>query len=251
MDLFSVPVTGEKIPRGWFAHLVFFINSLRLRTSSNLFCVNHTEGGTTIEPTPALIQALERASAPVSGDITSGLTATVSGGTASVAVSGSSPLKIIPGSNIRLSGGTNGELIVSAESSLNYYPIWGDLGPATLQVDWGQPAGNVSQITPIVLDYSGYLYIQCGPTISLNQSNGYSDWFTCFVYVDGQEVACFFKHSTFTLPSGMTDFEQTESFDQTQMIPVHLGSTVTAYWETHANIQPNLGLTLYYDTIHI
>lgn len=48
------------------------------------------------------------------GGTASGLTATVSGGTATVAISGSTALVIEPGANIQISGGTNGELIISA-----------------------------------------------------------------------------------------------------------------------------------------
>ena len=57
---FPVPVSNNKIPRGWFAALVRFMNSLLLRGDGRSFAVTHTTEGTTIKPTPALIQALER-----------------------------------------------------------------------------------------------------------------------------------------------------------------------------------------------
>lgn len=44
----------------------------------------------------------------------SGLTATVSGGTATVDVSGVNPLELVAGANVNITGGTNGEVIVSA-----------------------------------------------------------------------------------------------------------------------------------------
>ena len=66
---FPVPVSNNKIPRGWFAALVRFMNSLLLRGDGRYFAVTHTTEGTTIKPTPALIQALERSggAAPAAG----------------------------------------------------------------------------------------------------------------------------------------------------------------------------------------
>jgi len=58
---FQVPVSNKPIPRGWFAALVRFMNSLILRGDGQYFSVTHTTEGTTINPTPALLQALERA----------------------------------------------------------------------------------------------------------------------------------------------------------------------------------------------
>jgi len=66
---FPVPVSNQSIPRGWFAALVRFMNSLLLRGDGRYFAVTHTTEGTTIKPTPALIQALERSggAAPAAG----------------------------------------------------------------------------------------------------------------------------------------------------------------------------------------
>lgn len=68
LDKFPVPVTGQEIPKGWFARLVSFINSLVLHGDGQYLAVSHNMSGTTIKPTPALLQlASGRGSAPSSG----------------------------------------------------------------------------------------------------------------------------------------------------------------------------------------
>lgn len=67
-DKFPIPVSGQKIPNGWFTRLVRFMNSLVLKSDPQFLLVNHTDAGTTISLAPALINALSRASAaPASG----------------------------------------------------------------------------------------------------------------------------------------------------------------------------------------
>ena len=60
MSLFPVPVTGQKIPSGWFGRLVRFINSLVLRGDGSYLTVTHTPDGTLIKPTPYLIDQLTK-----------------------------------------------------------------------------------------------------------------------------------------------------------------------------------------------
>lgn len=68
MSLFPVPVSGQQIPRGWFARLVRYMNSLFLRGDGSYLAVSHTTEGTFIRPTPYLIDQLNKAaSAPASG----------------------------------------------------------------------------------------------------------------------------------------------------------------------------------------
>lgn len=68
-DSFPVPASGKPIQRGWFGALVRFVNSLRLRGDGRYFLVSRNTGGTTIAPSNALIQALERSggAAPSAG----------------------------------------------------------------------------------------------------------------------------------------------------------------------------------------
>lgn len=68
-DSFPVPVSGKPIQRGWFGALVRFVNSLRLRGDGRYFMVSRNLGGTTIQPSTALLQALDRSggAAPSAG----------------------------------------------------------------------------------------------------------------------------------------------------------------------------------------
>lgn len=105
---FPVPVSNKTIPRGWFAALVRFMNSLLLRGDGRYFAVTHTTEGTTIKPTPALIQALERSggAAPSAGGGGSyGLQAAIYGGTSSIQLvpgSTASSVPLIPGPNVSI-----------------------------------------------------------------------------------------------------------------------------------------------------
>ena len=119
-EKFPVPVTGTPIPRGWFGRLVRFVNSLALHGDERYFAVSRGPNGTSISPTGALIDALAaRGGAPSPGGGASGLVATVSGGTATVDVSGSAPLVVEPANaNIQISGGSNGELLIGASAML-------------------------------------------------------------------------------------------------------------------------------------
>lgn len=91
--------------------IIDYLNASRLRNSPDIF-VDETPSGTLVKLNP-------RAKAPIiqqiiAGSTASGLSATVSGGTATVEISGSTALVIEPGANIQISGGTNGEIIISA-----------------------------------------------------------------------------------------------------------------------------------------
>jgi len=121
---FPVPVSNKEIPRGWFAALVRFINSLLLRGDGRYFAVTHTTEGTTIKPTPALIQALERSggAAPSAGGggTSYGIEATIDGSTASIAlVEGgtASSISLIPTAPVTLTAGSDGELIIGSTAS--------------------------------------------------------------------------------------------------------------------------------------
>lgn len=62
MEPFPEPVSGQPIPRGWFARLVRRMNMLRLRGDGRFFAVSDSPSGQRIAPTPALLQLLDRAS---------------------------------------------------------------------------------------------------------------------------------------------------------------------------------------------
>lgn len=67
MSKFPVPVSGEKIPHGWFANLVRFVNSLTLRGDGRYTMVSRNESGTTVTLTPAVKNAIERTGTPPGG----------------------------------------------------------------------------------------------------------------------------------------------------------------------------------------
>ena len=122
-DSFPVPVTGKPIQRGWFGALVRFVNSLRLRGDGRYFMVSRNLGGTTIQPSTALLQALDRpggAAPSAGGGTTYGIEATIDGSTASVAlVPGSTvtSLSLVPTAPVTLTAGADGELIIGATVS--------------------------------------------------------------------------------------------------------------------------------------
>ncbi len=139
MSKFPVPVSGEKIPHGWFANLVRFINSLTLRGDGRYTMVSRNESGTTVTLTPAVKNAIEQSGGtpPGSGSGASGLVSTVSGGTASVSVSGSSPLIIKPGNNVQLED-DSGALKINASAIIGM-PNYNASSPEFISVSDGSP----------------------------------------------------------------------------------------------------------------
>lgn len=104
---------GEKVIGTVFEKIngiIDYLNASKLRKSSGID-VRETPSGTVLELVQKSASAPQAQQSPA---VASGLVATVSGGTATVAISGSTALVIEPGANIQISGGTNGELIISA-----------------------------------------------------------------------------------------------------------------------------------------
>ena len=91
--------------------IIDYLNASRVRQGPGIM-VDETPSGTLVKLDPrargTTIQQI------IAGSTVSGLSATVSGGTATVEISGSTALVIEPGANIQITGGTNGELIISA-----------------------------------------------------------------------------------------------------------------------------------------
>ena len=75
LDKFAIPVSGQPIPRGWFARLVAFMNSLVLRGDNQYFLVSHSNAGTTISPSKKMVDLLNaaHAAAPSSGANVTGM----------------------------------------------------------------------------------------------------------------------------------------------------------------------------------
>jgi hypothetical protein len=117
--------------------------------------------GVTIERKPSgIVIGLEKQApqtASVSGGTAaySGLTATVSGGTATVDVSGVNPLEIVAGSNVNITGGTNGELIVSATGGTGSVGFPDFLNGVTVSVGTNYPISSDSWLVGHVGLYAG------------------------------------------------------------------------------------------------
>ena len=163
---FPVPVSNQSIPRGWFAALVRFMNSLLLRGDGRYFAVTHTTEGTTIKPTPALIQALERSggAAPSAGGsgTTYGIEAVIDGSTASIAlVEGgtASSISLIPTAPVILTAGANGELIIGSTASGGGFgpPNYSDNNPISVSFGTATTVGYDGWIVGyIAYDYDSY-----------------------------------------------------------------------------------------------
>lgn len=115
---FRVPVSGQKIPHGWFAALVRFMNSLILRGDGRFTMVSRDESGTSVTLTPAVVSALTRAAGgtpPGSGGGSQELSVTVSGNTATIGLSGSTATAQLVGTgDVSIYGNTNGQIEIDA-----------------------------------------------------------------------------------------------------------------------------------------
>ena len=118
LDKFPVPVSGQKIPGGWFARLVSFINSLVLHGDGQYLTVKHTQAGQTIAPTPALLQALGQRGAPPAaggGGGATGIESDVTGGTASITLTGGTgSVNLVGTGNVTLSENADGEIEINS-----------------------------------------------------------------------------------------------------------------------------------------
>ena len=127
---FKVPVSGQKIPHGWFAALVRFMKSLILSGDGRYTMVDRDENGTSVTLTPAVIDALNKASGGPSGPAAPAapqhLTVDVSGDTATVGLSGSTQTAQFVGTgDVTISGNTNGQIEINSTgggASLNIFP---------------------------------------------------------------------------------------------------------------------------------
>ena len=210
-EKFPVPVSGQPIPRGWFARLVRFINSLILHGDNQYVMVNRTDAGTTITLTPSLINDLTKAAAPAAGGA-SGIESNVTGGTASITLTGGSgSVNMVGTGSINISGNTNGEIELHGGggipfSGVNTASIRLDNGSHVYQHDgWARMSVIIESLGNSA--YLGLAYLR------VIQNNVTTDH---LVAVNG--------------------FNQVEgSAGGSLMIPVVSGSTVLAYIDMDSN----------------
>lgn len=247
---FPVPPSGHPIPRGWFGRLVRFINSLILHGDGQYLTVKHTLDGQTITPTPALLQALGNGGAPpAAGGGASGLISSVSGGTASISISGStSAVELVGTGDVTISGNTNGQIEIHGSTSGSggsFYPVWGNLVSQSINPSWD---ATFEHMDPEILASSGFLFIQLSHGISIDENNRSQDIY-CYVYIDNKEVFAFQRNTTLEPYSSGDPLSITlaETANQSTMVPVSAGSTVTANYYDSAGVSPGLSFTLYKD----
>lgn len=233
---FPVPPSGHPIPRGWFGRLVRFINSLILHGDNQYLTIKHTMDGQTITLTPAVINALSRASGGPSapGVANQDISASVTGGTATVALSGStSAVNFVGTGSVSISGNTNtGNIEINSSAGISPYPVWGSLYRTTLLMTWTENSGDYI-LDPITLDHSGYLYIEYDLT---TDPTDYSDS-DLSIEVDGEQIFL----------SGIRNASYSGTDYRTQLIPVHSGSTVTAsFYSLPTPSAPSLSLSLFH-----
>lgn len=251
MSKFPVPVSGEKIPHGWFANLVRFVNSLTLRGDGRYTMVSRNESGTTVTLTPAVKNAIERSGGtpPDSGGGADGIEADVTGGTASITLTGGTGSVNITGTGaVTITKNTNtGDIEINATGgTASGYPAWESLVPETIYPSWDS-ANEV--MDPEILSASGYLYIQFYPSFTLNDTDRNKN-VRLYVFVDGKEVFGYQRQMALSpLVTGDTvSVILTDDQERSDMISVCSGSTVTASYQDSSNGTPDLVFTLYKDT---
>ena len=225
--------------------LIDYLHGARVKPGYGI-SVRETPSGTIVE--------LAKKEAPTinnniggGGGVAQNISATVSGNTATVALSGStSSVEVVGGSNVSITGNTNGQVVVSATGGTAGYPVWKNFTAEALSEQW---TNNNKIMDPIVLDYSGYLrigyvyhaYIHDGnPTFSEDVA----------VYIDGMYVwqkEPFFQLEARQSGDATADVLTTSNYT-VDLIPVCAGSTVTATCNNLDDSVPSLYLELLHDT---
>ncbi len=246
-EKFPVPVSGQPIPRGWFARLVRFINSLVPHGDNQYVMVNRTDAGTTITLTPSLINDLTKAAAPPSD-----ATITAAFDTNSVTLSvGAGSVTIVGTGSVTISRNTStGEIEIHGSTSGGggggSYPVWGNLVAQSIFPSWDATNENMD---PEILTHSGFLYVSLVHAVNVNEDNKEQHIY-CYVSVDGRQIFAFQRDIALDsyvygdpVPVMLSDSGQL-----TTMVPVAAGSTVTAQYYDNSGASPGLAFTLYKDT---
>lgn len=112
-DFLPPPVSGTPIPHGWFARLYQFLLSLIPRGDGNIL-VDHGPEGVSIRLNPKLLDRPQGGGPPEPGGPQE-LSVTVSGNTATVAISGStSHVDFVGTGSVTFTENTNGQVEVNA-----------------------------------------------------------------------------------------------------------------------------------------
>jgi hypothetical protein len=151
--------------------LIDYLSDASYLQPGNGIGIDRTASGIMIsatKPKPAPAQSL------TGGGTVQDLSATVSGSTATLALSGSTAtVPFVAGANVNITGGTNGEVILSATggtASGMAYPQWGSFSVQQIIPDWTESSGSYT-MDPIVLSHSGYLRVYMNEEFDLSSDN--------------------------------------------------------------------------------
>lgn len=247
MTLFPAPVSGQPIPRGWFARLVRFMNSLILHGDGSYTQVKHTDDGTFVTLTPSAVDALKRASGRPgggSGGTIQDLSVSVSGNTASVALSGSTAhVDLVGVTNVTLSGATPGRVEISAD---NYaYLAWSSVHEYDITPLWTQSGHNYT-MTPETVPYSGLLIVDWGKSLEATPENDYYDYEWIELRLDGKVVISQSEYLEIG-DSGSTASFIRKNFNHNVPIPVSAGTTISCAAQSDTQHGPSLYFRLFYN----
>ena len=242
MRLFPEPASGQQIPRGWFARLVRFMNTLVLHGDGSYTQVKHTDDGTFVTLTPAAIDALNRAGGSAPAAVANqDLSVSVSGNTATVSISGStSAVQLVGTGDVNISGNTSGQIVFSGSA----FPNWGNLSTQSITPIWD----SAGQMTPIIFQYSGYLSIHIQPsTTSIGTDGTQGRNLYCYLRIDNKQLFSFQRdYYMEKLQGGETETYLDITSQDSQLIPVCAGSTISGEYYDSLAATPALELILYH-----
>lgn len=173
------------------------------------------------------------------GGVAQDITTSVTGNTASIGLSGSTATaQLVGAGDVQVSGGTNGEIILTGSG----YPVWGALSFQQITPTW---SSGTDEMTPYVLQYSGFLYITVTPTMEFDPDVSAQDIY-CYVSIDNKQVFAFQRDVVFESFQG-GDVPHYRIYSQDSgVIPVCAGSTVTARYYDSSGATQKLSLSLYH-----
>lgn len=238
MQIPRLPASGENLKKYLMDTIKAILNYLhasRVRPGYGID-VRETPSGTIISL--AKKQTSEASSSSSSGGgTTQNLSATVSGSTATVALSGStSSVEIVGTGDVQVSGGSN-RIVLSGAG----FPVWRNLSYQQITPTWTQ-----DDMDPYILQYSGFLYITVNPTLYFDPDVSSRDIY-CYVSIDNKQVFAFQRDCIFeSYQGGDVPVYQLYSQDSS-VIPVCAGSTITAnYYDSSTGATKKLTLELYH-----
>lgn len=219
--------------------LIDYLHAARIRPGYGI-SVRETPSGTIVE--------LAKKEAPTINNTTGGtgatqdISSTVSGGTATVSLSGSaSSVEIVGTGDVQVSGGTNGQIILSGAG----FPVWKNLVYQQITPTW-----TSGEMNPYILPYSGYLMIHMQPSTTYLETDGNQERdIYCYLSIDGKRLYSYQRGYYMEMLQGSSSEAHLNILTQdSTLIPVCSGSTITAeYYDSYGNT-PALNLNLYHTT---